>query len=219
MPTPADSTPPTPPTASILRRLRLYHAGVLSFAEMVEPVRFVLDPATGQPVLPVVGRALDEGSVLLFLPDDSRPDCLQVSASPREIDPNREEACDRHGAYFGKPAHARWAMLEVESVKRLGDVVDGDLVRLANPLRRHEGRLCRAVNEHPQALAAACERLAGVAPGEPRMVGVDPWGADVRARFDIVRLEFPEPASTPDEGRDRLGGLLGITLPPFPSAA
>jgi hypothetical protein len=175
----------------------------------------VLDPLTGQPVVPVTARALDAESVVLFLPDDatSNPDCLQVSARPREIDPNREEACDRHGAYFGRPAHPRWAMLEVESVKRLDEVLDGDLVRLANPLRRHEGRLCRAVNEHATALTGACERIAGVAPAEPRMVGVDPWGADVRARFDIVRLEFPQPVSTPDEGREQLSRLLGVALP------
>lgn len=197
----------------MLRRLRMHHGGVLSFGETVETVRFVLDPLTGQPVLPVPGRALDGGSAVLFLPDDSAPDCLQVTGVPREVDPGREEACDRHGAYFGKPAHARWALLEVDSVKCLDEVVDGDLVRLTNPLRKHEGRLCRAVNEHPRELAGACVRVAGVAPEEPRMVGVDPWGADVRARFDVLRLEFPRPVSTPDEGREQLASLLGVPLP------
>ncbi|HEX2839618.1 MAG TPA: hypothetical protein VHN77_15990, partial [Phycisphaerales bacterium] len=152
----------------------------------------------------------------LFLPDDAaaNPECLQVTATPREIDPNREEACDRHGAYFGRPAHPRWALLEVSSVKRLDEVLDGDLVRLANPLRRHEGRLCRAVNANAGALSQACERAAGIAPPEPRMVGVDPWGADVRARFDIIRLEFPQPVSTDTEARDQLSTLLGVPLPP-----
>lgn len=206
-------SPHSPNSAgAILRRLRQHHAGVLSFAGLVESVRFVLDPATGQPVLPVVSRAFDDDTITLFLPDDSRADCLQIAAVPRELDPLREEACDRHGAYFGKPAHPRWAMLEVESVKRLDDVLDGDLVRLANPLRRHEGRLCREVNEHPQELAFACERSTGVTPSEPHTVGIDPWGADVRARFDILRLEFPQPVSTADEAREQLAQLLGVLL-------
>lgn len=206
-------------TASMLRRLRQHHEGVLAFGDVTETVRFVLDPASGQPVLPVLGRAFDGDTIMLFLPDDAtaNPECLQVTATPREIDPNREEACDRHGAYFGRPAHPRWALLEVASVKRLDEVLDGDLVRLANPLRRHEGRLCRAVNTNADALSHACERAAGVSPQEPRMVGVDPWGADVRARFDIIRMEFSQPVSTDTEARDQLSALLGVPLPPAAS--
>ncbi len=206
---------------SILRRMRQHHEGVLRFGELVEPVLFVLDPASGQPVLPVVGHALDFESVVLFVPDDSlsNPECLQISGSPRELDPQREEACDRHGAYFGRPAHARWARLDVESVKRLDSVVDGDSVRLANPLRRHEGRLCKAANQHEAAIMHACERLTGVKPEHPLIVGVDPWGADVRARFGVIRLEFPSPVSTPEEGREQLSRVLGVELaiaPPPP---
>ncbi|HYF15542.1 MAG TPA: hypothetical protein VD971_10780 [Phycisphaerales bacterium] len=185
----------------MLRRLRQHHEGILSFGELVEPVRFVLDPASGQPVLPVPYSALGYDSVVLFAPDDGldNPECLQVTAAPQEIDPNREEACDRHGAYFGKPAHVRWARLLVESVKRLDEVVDGDLIRLANPLRSAESELCRAANADPAKLAAACERMLGVKPAEPKAVGVDPWGIDVRARFGVARLEFPEPVGTKEE--------------------
>ena len=209
--------------ALVLRRLRRSHMGVLRFGDVFEIVRFVLDPASGQPVLPVVGHALDFDSVLLCTPDDAHanPDCLQVTANPVEIDPLRDEACDRHGAYFGRPAHTRWARLEVESIKRLDEVLDGDLVRLANPLRRHEGRLCQAANKHEAAIARACERSQGITPESPRVVGVDPWGMDVRARFDVLRIEFDEPASTPDEGRDRLSRVLGVTIDtgPMPGGA
>jgi len=48
-------------------------------------------------------------------------------------------------------------------------------------------------------------------------VGVDPWGADVRARFDIIRMEFPQPVSTDTEARDQLSALLGVPLPPAAS--
>ena len=156
---------------------------------------------------------------MLYAPDDSleNPECLQVFATCTEINPNTHEAADRWLAYHLKPTHARWAKLNIQSVKRLDEVLDGDLVRLANPLRRHEGRLCRAVNSNTDALAIACERAAGIAPQEPRMVGVDPWGADVRARFDIIRMEFPQPVSTDTEARDQLSALLGVPLPPTTS--
>jgi hypothetical protein len=195
----------------MLRRLRRHHQGVLAFDDLVEEVLFVLDPSSGEPVLPVSAPALSAQSVMLYAPDDAlaNPDCLQVHASPEEIDPNREDACDRHGAYFGRPAHARWARLRVESAKRLDVVLDGDLVRLANPLRRYEGALCKAVNANTRSLALACERNAGVLPEQPVLVGVDPWGVDVRARFGIVRLDFEQPASTPAEAAARLTLMLG----------
>jgi hypothetical protein len=201
--------------ADILRRIRTFHEGTLVAADLVESVRFVLDPASGQPVFPTPGHVLEQEDVMLYLPDDaaSNPDCLQIHARPDEIDPAREEAADRHAANFGKPGHARWARLHVLSVKRLDEVVDGDLIRLTNPLRRDEGALCRAVNQHPQALHDACARVASIQlTQQPALVGVDPWGADARARFGIIRLEFPQPVSTAQEARAALSALLSVTL-------
>lgn len=194
----------------LLRRLRQHHEGVLTFEGVAESVRFVLDPATGQPVLPVPTRAFDAEALSLFAPDDAldNPDCLQLLATPALVDPERDEACDRFAAYFGKPLHARWARLEVQSLKRLDHVIDGDLVRLANPLRRCEGALCRHANVSPELVARACERQTGTKPEQPLVVGVDPWGADVRARFGILRLEFAVPVSTEDEAKAALASLL-----------
>lgn len=198
----------------LLRRLRLYHEGVLLSGEVASPVRFVLDPLSGQPVLPVEAGVLGAESVSLVSPDDAtdNPDSLQVHARPVEVDPHSHEACDRYQAYFGKADHARWALLQVDSLKRLNTVIDGDLVRLSNPLRRTEGALCRAANAHLPELARACKHRAGTAPEQPLTVGVDPWGMDVRARFGVLRLEFSIPVSTPDEAREAMGQVLGVRL-------
>jgi hypothetical protein len=201
---------PSPPAPDLLRLLRAHHEGTLLFADRSEPVRFVIDPASGQPVMPVPGFVLSCDAVTLCAPDDSfdNPDCLQVLAEPVEVDPQREPACDRHAAYFGRPAHARFARLTVHSVKRLGEVIDGDLVRLANPLARHEGALCKLANAAPDLVADLVARASATRPEHPMVVGVDPWGIDVRARFGVIRVEFPAPVSTDTEARAALESLL-----------
>jgi hypothetical protein len=185
--------------------LRQHTTGVLAFGEsvgdVVEPCKFVLDPAFGEPVLPVAAEALRSAELMLYLPDDGldNPECLQVHAAAQEVNPDREPACDRWLAYHQRPTHARWARLRVESVKRLDDVVDGDLVRLANPLAREEGKLCKQFNQQRGALARAAQRLAHISIDEPLLVGVDPWGCDVRHKFGVLRLEFAQPASIAGE--------------------
>ncbi|MFO0856715.1 MAG: hypothetical protein U0640_05070 [Phycisphaerales bacterium] len=199
-----------------LRRLRTFHEGVLAFGEtlgdVTEPCKFVLDPLSGEPTLPVAAEAIRSQDVMLFAPDDSldNPECLQVFATCTEINPNTHEAADRWLAYHLKPTHARWAKLNIQSVKRLDEVIDGDLVRLANPLRQHEGALCKFANQHQAALANACERQLHTRPENPFAVGVDPWGLDLRARFGVLRLEFETPVSTPEEARTAISRTLQL---------
>jgi hypothetical protein len=77
--------------ASILPRLRQFTTGVLAFGESVgdvtEPCKFVLDPSSGEPVLPVTVEALRSEELMLYLPDDGldNPECLQVHAAARSI--------------------------------------------------------------------------------------------------------------------------------------
>ena len=108
---------------------------LLIVGEHARAARFVLDPATGQPVLPVLADVFTAGEVALLAPDEST-DSLQLLASPIEIDPARHEACDRHQIYFGRPEFARWALLEIESIRRLDDVLDGEIPRYAEALDR-----------------------------------------------------------------------------------
>jgi hypothetical protein len=204
----------------ILPRLRQHTAGVLAFGESIgdvtEACKFILDPATGEPVLPVAAEALRGDEVMLYLPDDGidNPECLQLHAAAHELNPDREPAADRWLAYHQRPTHARWARLHVQSIKRLDDVVDGDLVRLANPLARDEGKLCKAFNHDRAALANAAHRIAGIHVDDPLLVGVDPWGCDVRHRFGVLRLEFAQPASITSEALGALGAIFG-KLPDF----
>jgi hypothetical protein len=196
---------------SFLRSLRRHHQGVLRVGDDdVLTVRFVLQPSSGQPVLPVPPRVFAESDCVLCLPDDAldNPDCLQLLGTVESVDANREPACDRWLASFGKAPNATWGLLRVRTAKRLTDVLDGGLVCLANPLAREEGALCKRCNAQPQALARACDRQLHVRADKPFAVGVDALGIDVRQAFGLSRLEFTAPVANASEAAAAIDALL-----------
>lgn len=201
---------PVNPEGPELQRIRRAYCaawrGVLLHGELVTPVRFVLDARSGDPVMPVPRIALEEESLTLFIPEE-RDDALQVMGPPVPIDPARHDACDRHSAYFGRPDHTHWIMIDVEG-GRMGDMVfDGADLDCDNPLHADETALCRRLNADPVRLA----RLIG-APAATA-VGVDRFGAHVRARFGIARLEFPREVLTVEEAARAIDTILGRDAP------
>lgn len=191
------------------RRWRAQSEGVLLVAGRVEPVRFVHDPGTGRPVMPVPGDALRSDEPLTLLTPDEQDDALQLLGEPEAVDPRADGACDRHRAWFGEPEHGAWMRLRVECVKRLDEVVDAEGVVMPNPLRAFEGALCRVLNADPAALGRACVGRAGAAIERPMAVGVDPHGVFVRARFGVVRVEFASEAGDEAGARAEIAALLG----------
>lgn len=191
-----------------LRRLRSEHAGLLLVDERLDPVRFIIDGATGDPIMPVPGDALELESVTLYAPDDTSGS-VQILGSAIAIDPTRHEGADRFIAYFAKPSYPRWARLEIESLRLDAIVLDSADVRTPNPLYGPvESALCKLLNLDLVRLGRLCEREIGTAPANPLCVGVDSFGIDVRARFGIVRLEFPAMVTTPEAARAIVEDML-----------
>ncbi|NOG54328.1 MAG: DUF2470 domain-containing protein [Planctomycetes bacterium] len=78
------------------------------------------------------------------------------------------------------------------------DVFDSTELLLRNPLADAEPRVCRWMNrERAEALHRLCRAYADMDVQDPLMVGIDPAGLDIRARFGIVRL--PSPVIMPTE--------------------
>ena len=114
-----------------------------------------------------------------------------VLGNAAEIDPGRDGACDRWQMYHGKPRLSRWAAIEVESIKSTDTVLDRDEAQIESPLSAAEPALCRWVNkEHAAALREVCRRSVGTAPQSALLVGVDPYGMDIRAHFGVMRVAF-----------------------------
>ncbi len=178
------------PTPALLH-LRRHADGLLAAAGRIEPVRFVIDPGSGHPVLAVQPDLVDCDSLTLHVPDDDDL-ALQMMGSPVALDPAVDARCDRFLICLGTPKgrHQRsWIILAVDQVRFMGDVIDASEVAQPNPFASDQAAACRRVNGDLAALRRAC-LAAGAAVESPALVGIDPLGADVRAPFGIVRIEW-----------------------------
>lgn len=193
------------PTPALLH-LRRHADGLLAAADRIEPVRFVIDPASGRPVVAVQPDLVDCDALTLHVPDDDDL-ALQMLGSPVPLDPALDPRCDRFLIHLGQPKgrHQRsWIMLAVEQVRFLGQVIDAADVIQPNPFAAGEAAACRRGNADLPALRLACI-AAGATVESPALVGIDPLGADVRAPFGLVRIEWPDaPVGTIDAAMARL---------------
>ena len=79
----------------------------------------------------------------------------------------------------------------------------------ANPLAEDEARLCRQINENNRAeLRQVCRVIAHAQVESPMLVGVDRLGFDVRRRFDVLRVDAPQPMNTAADAELVLGQLI-----------
>lgn len=186
--------------------LRRHREGVLLADETAHGVRFVLEGESGRVVFPADGTIMEAEELVLFVPRESPADDheLQLLLSAGRAS---EGAVDRWRAYHGAPRMNGFGAFTIEGAKFDGAVVEETLT-MTNPLMRVEGRLCRMINSDRAALAGACARWAGVEVKEPLAVGVDAHGMDVKARFGIVRLEFPGPVSDESAAERAIAALL-----------
>ncbi len=170
--------------------LRANLTGTIGFDEEFIPIKLVVAPdgALVAPVMVAMLRALD---VVVFLPEEDDA-AMQLQVTLEEIEDKGEHAalCDRWRIYHGEPEDVRWARFSIDAAKFDGRMFDGLALMEPNPLTEAEARICRRVNaEMRDLLGKACLRVAEVEIEDPRLVGVDPLGFDVRGRFDVVRLD------------------------------
>ena len=180
--------------------LRGHTTGDLRFDDHCRPLKYVVEPR-GRLVAPLMYEMLDCADVVLFVPAEGEG-ALEVQVTPAPIDADGPDGglTDRWRIYHGDPPDAHWAVLDIDAARFGGCVVDGHTLVRPNPLAEHEPRLCREINErHTDALRRFCARAADIDVEQPKLVGIDPLGFDVRRRFDVVRAPAPQPMKTPDE--------------------
>jgi hypothetical protein len=193
-----------------LRRLHRFHEGVLGMGELVERTLFVIDAVTGRPVLPAPAGIFEQDSITLHAPEDE-PGALMVLGQAVEIDPAKDAAPDRWFVYHNKPRKARWAAIEIESIKNAEIVLDREDAQVHNPLLAAEPSLIRWVNQsHASQLRDACGRSVRTTPESALLVGVDPYGLDVRAHFGVMRVEFDRVAASEPQARRAIEELLQL---------
>jgi hypothetical protein len=184
---------PVPPTPAIIHFKR-HCDGLLAVDDRMERVRFVIDPITGCPVMPVDSDVPRFETLTLFIPDED-PSGLQLLGEPAQLDPDTDACCDRYLIYFGPPSvrgGIAWIRFNVTAARFAGALIDVEEVAQPNAFLKDEPGACKQGNSTRAALTAACER-SGAPVQHPVLVGVDPLGADIRASFGIVRIEWPNP--------------------------
>ena len=175
-------------------------AGTIGFDGEFVPIKVVVAP-DGALVAPVMVAMLRAFDVVIFLPEEG-DEAMQLQVTLEEIQDAGDFAalCDRWRIYHGEPEDVRWARISIDAAKFDGRMFDGLALMQPNALAEAEPRICRKVNaEMRELLRKACLAVAEVEIEDPRLVGVDPLGFDVRGRFEIVRLDAnPEIADESD---------------------
>lgn len=178
--------------------LRAHTTAELRFDEHLRPLHYVIAP-DGRPVAPVMVAMIQSMDTVLYVPECSE-DAMELSVTllPFEEEGPEGHLCDRWRIHHGEPPDVRWAVLSIDAVRYAGMIIDGEALMRPNPLAGEEAAICRWVNaDHAADLRAAARRVTGVDVPEPKLVAVDPGGLDVRARFGILRVPFPETGGAP----------------------
>ncbi|MEE2907794.1 MAG: DUF2470 domain-containing protein [Planctomycetota bacterium] len=191
--------------------LHAWTTGDLRFDEHIRPIRYVFAP-DGKLVAPMMVAMLQATETVVHVPvaDESSMELL-VSTCEFDEDGPEGSLADRWRIYHGDPPDVHWALMDIDLVRFHGMVIDGEAVQLPNPLATIEPALCGEINRsHADAIQAALDKYLDIEAEDPRMVGVDPMGIDIRAKFDVVRLPMDPMVSNPDEAAGAVRDLLGI---------
>lgn len=185
--------------------LRGHLSGYIRFDGERTPIRIVVAP-DGSIVAPVMVAMLISTDVVLELPNDD-DESMHLMVTLEKFDENGPHgaASDRWRIYHGDPPDVNWARCTVDAVRFAGYFVDGDALMAPNPLAAGEAAACRDINRGDRAvLARAARTCGGHELADPRVVGIDPGGCDIRSDFGVVRVPWAEPISDATQAADAL---------------
>jgi putative heme iron utilization protein len=83
-----------------------------------------------------------------------------------------------------------------------------DIADAAELIAAEAGILDHMNADHAEAVALYATEIAKCPPGDWRMSGIDPEGADLLHRNNSARIEFAAPVKTPDQARSALVALV-----------
>ena len=200
---------------SAQRFLKSQTTGDLRFDEHYRPLRYVIGPA-GRIVAPVMTAMLQAQETVLFVPE-VEDGAMELLVTLTEFDADGPDGAltDRWRIYHGEPEDVYWAFFDLDAVRFHDSVIDGEALVKPNPLAKDEARICKEVNEkHREDLKRVCDVIFHAEVADPYLVGVDPLGFDIRRRFDVLRLDAPQPIPTADDVQRVLKELIDKATKP-----
>ena len=199
-----------PDIRTVLEYLHSHLEGQIRFDENVIPIKIVIDQE-GRIIAPVMVAMLTSGDTVLHMPDEEEDSLhLMVTLEAFEETGVDGELADRWQIYHGEPDDVRWAIMHIDAARLNGLFYDGDALLIPNSLGGCEAAICRWANEElVEGMKKACFEHNEVELNDPRLVGVDPLGFDVRGRFQVMRLASPEYLADEEAARSVLARLCG----------
>ncbi|MSR29423.1 MAG: hypothetical protein EXS03_07625 [Phycisphaerales bacterium] len=193
--------------------LRSHLCGYLRFDGERIPLKIAPLPDGGF-VAPVMVAMLMAADTVLELPDDGEQDLhLMVSLEKFDERSDAQGRADRWRTYHGSPPDVNWARIVIDACKFRGYFIDGEVFLRPNPLASKEGAICRTINATLQDTLRGAIRVQWATDAiNQTLVGVDPWGFDVRREHDIVRLRLGAGVTVDDEP-SALSGLASLATP------
>lgn len=176
----------------------MWTQGDLRHDELTTPIRFAPAP-DGRLIASVTANMLHAEDCALALPDEHSPAMeLAITLEEFEAIGGAEANSDRWRIYHGEPPHSRWAMIELDVIRFQNIILDGPSLKKPNPLASMEPRLCGLLNrEYHDELRCVMQHELNLEPQDPRVVGIDPLGLDIRNRFSVVRITLDTPITDP----------------------
>ncbi len=200
---------------AIERATRLLYGnttGTLLVDSVPYPMLYMVNPRCGSLTL-TIERDMNLGEdIVLVIPEDTFDAPMRVSVDlSLDID---EEACDRFMAYHTEQPGPIWTRGRINFAKLhdpndTGAVIDQSDLEIPNALIKDLPSLCKKLNSDPKALREVSKLLARTDIDDPIAVGVDRYGFDVRARFGVVRVEFPSMVEDAQQAEDVIAALYG----------
>ncbi|MAB71085.1 MAG: hypothetical protein CMJ54_01095 [Planctomycetaceae bacterium] len=144
-------------------------------------------------------------------PDDRDNDVIQLMVTLDRFEESGTdgELADRWRIYHGDPPDVRWATMAIDFCKFRDLAIDGEAMMQPNPLAEDEPSICRRFNESAgDDLRRLVLRSAQVELEDPKIVGVDSLGFDVRGRFEIARIDFANLVDSSEIACDAINSLL-----------
>lgn len=190
--------------------MRANLSGFIRFDGERVAIKVIVAP-DGHLVAPVMVAMLMATEVVIELPDDTDGALhLMVTLSRFEERGELGALCDRWRIYHGDPPDVNWARIGIDAARFDGYFLDGEALMRPNPLAAGEAAACSAINRGDRSVIAGAARACGGHElASPRVVGIDPAGADVRSDFGVVRLRWAAPISAAADATAALGSLAG----------
>lgn len=188
-------------------------SGLLRFDTEYMPIRIVVAP-DGRLVASVMESMLRSTDCALHLPEepeDREDDVIQLMVTLDRFEESGSDGvlADRWRIYHGDPPDVRWATMTVDFCKFRDLAIDGEVMMPANPLADDEPAICRRFNDlDGDALRRLVLADAGVELEDPKIVGVDALGFDVRGRFEIARIEFADTVDSSEIACESIESML-----------